>query len=174
MSKPILLCDFDGVLHDYTSGWKGPRCIPDPPVEGALEFLVLAVEYFDVCIYSSRSTQWGGKRAMKRWLWDKYAEIGGVKRRRWFLGLPEIINEPIIEIPLIPKWYLDTILSNIHMDPWGYEIDYGVRRLLKKIKFPTKKPAAFLTIDDRAIQFNGVFPDMSELSNFKPWNRKEV
>ena len=29
MSKPILCLDFDGVLHSYTSGWRGAR-IPDP------------------------------------------------------------------------------------------------------------------------------------------------
>jgi hypothetical protein len=34
MRKPILCLDFDGVLHSYTSGWKGAAVIPDPPVPG--------------------------------------------------------------------------------------------------------------------------------------------
>jgi hypothetical protein len=33
MTKPILCLDFDGVIHSYSSGWKGADVIPDPPVE---------------------------------------------------------------------------------------------------------------------------------------------
>ena len=40
------------------------------------------------------------------------------------------------------------------------------------LKFPAKKPAAFLTIDDRAICFTGEFPSTSEMMSFKPWNKK--
>lgn len=40
------------------------------------------------------------------------------------------------------------------------------------LKFPSKKPAAFLTIDDRAICFSGIFPTTSEMMSFKPWNKK--
>lgn len=35
--------------------------------------------------------------------------------------------------------------------------------------FPTEKPPAFLTIDDRAITFDGTWPDIDILRNFKPW-----
>jgi len=41
-----------------------------------------------------------------------------------------------------------------------------------QITWPTEKPAAFVTIDDRAIQFNGVWPNPKELLHFKPWNRR--
>jgi len=40
------------------------------------------------------------------------------------------------------------------------------------LKFPKKKPAAFLTIDDRAICFNGTFPTKKEMESFKPWYKK--
>lgn len=40
------------------------------------------------------------------------------------------------------------------------------------LKFPKKKPAAWLTIDDRAICFDGRFPSKQEMLNFKPWNKK--
>jgi len=85
---PILCVDFDGVLHSYSSGWKGARNIPDPPVDGAIEWLRsllgcpendgIGPRYLDfkVCIYSSRSRYWGGRKAMKKWLMkhglDKY------------------------------------------------------------------------------------------------------
>lgn len=39
------------------------------------------------------------------------------------------------------------------------------------LKFPTKKPAAYLTIDDRAICFDGKFPSSEEMVSFKPWNK---
>jgi hypothetical protein len=39
------------------------------------------------------------------------------------------------------------------------------------IQFPTHKPAAYLTIDDRCLQFVGIWPRMSELNGFKPWNK---
>ncbi len=119
MNKPILCLDFDGVLHSYTSGWKGADVIPDPPVPGAIEFIKEATVHFTVAIFSSRSNQPGGISAMKAWLY--YHSAG------------EPINEVII--------------------------------------WPTEKPAAFLTIDDRALTFNGTWPNVKELLNFKPWNK---
>ena len=45
-------------------------------------------------------------------------------------------------------------------------LDSGI---LQKITFAEHKPPAFLTIDDRAICFNGTFPTVEEIENFKPW-----
>lgn len=133
---PILCLDFDGVLHSYTSGWKGPRCIPDPPVPGAIDWLrslltdaecrcAMAPRFadFDVCVYSSRSRHIGGRRAIKKWL-EKQFEIAG--------------------------YY---------------------RQLVELIRFPIRKPPAFLQIDDRAITFKGEFPSVEEMKSFTPWNR---
>ena len=68
MSKPTLCIDFDGVLHAYTSGWKGADVIPDPPTDGAMRFLWDAADYFTLAVFSSRSHQPGGKKAMQLWL----------------------------------------------------------------------------------------------------------
>ena len=129
MSKPILVLDFDGVLHSYTSGWKGARVIPDPPVPGAMAFLMHAVVEFEVHILSSRTHQWGGRRAMKRWL------------RR---SLRERASGP----------------------PVYADVTY------RALKFPRHKPAAMVTIDDRALTFTGRWPSLSELQAFKPWNKR--
>lgn len=67
-TKPLLCLDFDGVIHSYTSGWKGHDQIPDLPVPGALDFISRATEHFAVAIYSSRSGQPGGIAAMQKWL----------------------------------------------------------------------------------------------------------
>lgn len=130
--KRILCLDFDGVLHSYSSGWKGPRKISDPPVEGAIDWLQsllgcpgyfgLGAKYLDfkIAIFSSRSRYIGGRRAMKKWL---------------------------VRYGLDPNY-------------------------LELIDFPTRKPPAFLQIDDRAITFKGVFPTVEEMKSFKPWNKK--
>lgn len=66
--RPILCLDFDGVVHSYSSGWKGADVIPDPPVDGAIAFMLHALKHFDVVIFSSRSNQHGGIGAMSMWL----------------------------------------------------------------------------------------------------------
>src|SRR5712671_1687934 len=76
MSRPILCLDFDGVIHSYTSGWKGADKVPDPPVEGAIEFIITASEHFTIAIFSSRSNQSGGIAAMYDWLKDHWIDYG--------------------------------------------------------------------------------------------------
>ena len=132
---PVLCLDFDGVLHSYSSGWKGASNIPDNPVDGAIEWLDSLVEdgeavcamaprfrTFDVCIYSSRSSQFGGRRAMRKWL-----------------------------------------------------LKHGFRKdKIENLRFPLVKPAAQMTIDDRALTFNGTFPTIIEMKSFKPWNKENA
>lgn len=126
MGKPILCLDFDGVIHSYASGWKGARNIPDPPVDGALNYMVQALAGgWDVVINSSRARHFGGITAMRNWLrshagnqWDC---MGGC---------------------------------------------------LCDVRFARWKPPAVVTIDDRAVTFNGTFPPLRELRGFKPWNKQ--
>lgn len=142
-NNPIICVDFDGVIHSYTSGWKGIDVIPDEPVEGAIEWLLSmlpAPEDLDpfgceldqfvegrfpvVQIYSSRSIKRKGRKAMKQWL---------------------------IKNGVHPGYIRDNILL-----------------------FPTKKPPAYLTIDDRAICFDGNFPSRTNIASFKPWYKMDV
>jgi hypothetical protein len=120
---PRQICvDFDGVIHSYDSGWKGACEIPDPPIEGAFEFIESLLDHpegdFKVCIYSSRSKEPGGIEAMQKWF--------------YFHGFVRI----------------------------------------EELSFPTQKPAAVMTIDDRAFCFEGTFPTPQWLIEFKPWNKK--
>jgi hypothetical protein len=147
---PILCLDFDGVLHSYSSGWKGPRNIPDPPVDGAMEFLANAVKSFKVCIYSSRSRYWGGRKAMKRWLREH---------------IEDYFDEVDPDLRLVENPFTHDELVNT-----SRARDFVRDRL----SFPLMKPAAFVQLDDRAITFTGTFPDPKELLKFKPWNKREA
>ncbi len=49
---------------------------------------------------------------------------------------------------------------------WGFPKDK-----LENLRFPSKKPAAFLQIDDRAFCFKGTFPTVKEMLSFRPWNK---
>ncbi|HEY1249081.1 MAG TPA: hypothetical protein VGE97_08850 [Nitrososphaera sp.] len=121
MAKPILLLDFDGVIHSYMSGWQGEDVVADPPVPGVFEWIQAALVHFDICIYSRRSSSVDGRIAMFDYI-RKYA--------------PSIVRQ---------------------------------------LQFVDEKPAAFLTIDDRCICFNGLWSDEqydpASLLLFKPWNR---
>ena len=39
-----------------------------------------------------------------------------------------------------------------------------------ELAWPTQKPVAYLTIDDRAFRFEGDFPSEAWLLRFRPWN----
>ena len=127
--KPILCVDFDGVVHSYTSGWKGAASIPDMPVPGALEWMLRASEFFNVVIYGSRSRDPEALTAMRMWLgYHAHATLPDLK----------------------------------------------ASELLAVVNFAHEKPAAFLTIDDRAICFDGDWSklDPTKLLAFKPWYQR--
>lgn len=66
---PRISVDFDGVIHSYTSEWKGDQVIPDPPVPGAFEFIASLMDNgYAVAIFSTRSKSNDGVKAMKAWL----------------------------------------------------------------------------------------------------------
>ncbi|CUH95829.1 hypothetical protein P22_1914 [Propionispora sp. 2/2-37] len=67
MKKTVVL-DFDGVIHSYTSKWKGTTVIPDPPVEGIKEAIQSIRKQYRVVVVSTRCFQEGGVEAVKAWL----------------------------------------------------------------------------------------------------------
>jgi hypothetical protein len=137
VGKPILCLDFDGVLHSYSSGWKGADVIPDPPTDGMAAFLDEAIELFDVQIFSSRTHQSGGMFAMRSFIWDALVH------------------------------HFDCPFAG---DPRGLDRALAIRDALK---YPTEKPPAMITIDDRALCFTGNWADFDpkRLLEFKPWNK---
>lgn len=162
MSKPKIVLDWDGVIHGYQSGWKGAAILPDPPVPGALEFIVRALDRFEVNILSSRSHQWGGRAAMKRWLYEQYVALGGCDPQGGQFDFD------------VPDWWRDFICEHSFMEPWWETTDYAAKLVVRSVKWPLFKPAALCTIDDRAHQFDGTWPALDEIAAFKPWNKRAV
>ena len=128
--KPTICIDFDGVIHSYEKGWQGGVIYGDV-VPGFFEWAQSATQFFEIVIYSSRSSSDTGRSDMMIWLEDKL--------RKW----NEIQEE------------------NLRLEP-------GI------FSYPRYKPAAWLTIDDRAICFRGDWsaPELSpdSMRAFKPWN----
>src|SRR6266576_3644214 len=67
-----LALDVDGVVHSYASGWRGETALPDPPVEGAFEFILglLDTGRWQVVLHSSRFSHPDGPLAVMFWLLD--------------------------------------------------------------------------------------------------------
>jgi hypothetical protein len=68
-------------------------------------------------------------------------------------------------IPAMQNWLLQHFT-----DYYGGVEDYA-KDTLAKIRFPMEKPPAFVGIDDRILTFEGLFPSMETLKNFRPWNK---
>lgn len=53
-----------------------------------------------------------------------------------------------------------------------------IEQFVKHLIFSAEKPSAFLTIDDRAVCFNGDWNDPAldpqQLLKFKPWNKRDI
>lgn len=159
--KPILTYDFDGVIHGYDSGWRGATVIPDPPVPGALEHLVGSFGHFQPAVHSSRSHQWGGIGAMKRYIYNHLTWLGGCD--------PANIHDPSYRVP---EWWSDYIATHSGMEPWTHEVHHSAKRVVRSILWPIFKPAAVYSIDDRGHQFDGTWPAHSDIAAFKPWNKR--
>jgi hypothetical protein len=126
-------------------------------VPGALQFVVEALDSFEVHILSSRSHQWGGRRAMKRWLRDHLIAVGDV---------PTDLN--------VPSWWMNFVAENNHHEPWEHELRNAADLVVGRIKWPLFKPSAMVTIDDRALTFDGRWPAVQSLLAFRPWNKKRL
>ncbi len=68
MKRYTIAVDFDGVIHSYTTPWVSPEIIPDPPVEGAIKWLLTISAKFDVVIFTTRGQTEQGRCAVAEWL----------------------------------------------------------------------------------------------------------
>ena len=80
--KKTVVFDFDGVIHAYTSGWKGHDIIPDPIVPGVAEAIrELREEYF-IAVVSARANTDEGTLAIKQFLLENGIEVDMVTHQK--------------------------------------------------------------------------------------------
>lgn len=78
--KKTVVFDFDGVIHSYTSGWKGPTVIPDEPVSGIEQSLKdIHNAGYEIVVVSTRCATPEGMEAVNVWLF-KYGLLKYIDR----------------------------------------------------------------------------------------------
>lgn len=77
--KPTVVFDFDGVIHSYKSGWKGPGITPDPVVPGIAEAIdELRAGGYRVIVVSTRCADPVGKAAVESYLTENHISVDGI------------------------------------------------------------------------------------------------
>ena len=149
--------DFDGVIHNDEVSSIIPHIILGPPVKGAIPWLHLMVQHFDIVICSLRCRTWRGQRAMRRWLrkhsdfmWDglvvQNGAVPGILAYRTDPRYPGTLT------PVIP------------------------RKGLSAVRFSYVKVPALIYFDDRAVRFEGpgTFPTKDAIhQQYIPWNKSQ-
>ena len=144
--------DFDGVLHSFATGWKGPSRIEDSPVHGAMQFLAMLVQqgYQPVIFSVQRSSTFSGRNAMKAWVFDTmYDECYKIPA-----GTP------------MHDWRWRIVNGFTSQDPFDVQVFNAVKRFIKKLQFPKHLPACYAAVSTRAIHFDGEFPTVEQLKTF--------
>lgn len=145
--KPIICIDFDGVIHSYKSGWKGVANIPDAPVPGAIDALLRYLHH-------------GFEVAI-------YSSRSKSLRGRW--AMKRWLSKAIAE-----HWRQGgrSTIYDAEVESWG-----DATCIYRKFSWPWFKPSAVMTIDDRALRFNGDWSSQHYhpeiIKGFIPWNKPD-
>lgn len=145
MSKKTVVFDFDGVIHSYTSGWKGADVIPDPVVEGIQSTInSLRQEDYEVIIVSTRCACPEGMSAVKKYLADNNIVVDAVMKEK----PPAIcyIDDRAICFDGHPETLLEKVRN---FTPWNKALSINlnnreiriekVRKIKRKILFRGKR-----------------------------------
>lgn len=109
MRKSIAF-DFDGVIHSYTSGWKGYDVIPDPVVPGIREVIrELRKRDYYIIVFSTRAYHGEGVDAMWRYLEDNEIYVDQVTNSKepWML----LVDDRCLQFTGDTSNLLDKILN---------------------------------------------------------------
>jgi hypothetical protein len=144
--KPTICIDFDSIINPYSKGWQDGALYETHIVPEFFTWCEAAGKRFRLVVYSPRSRTPAGLSAMRAWVECCALNAG--------------YNLPGHQILAAGgTYYLSAISGRDFV-----------------LEFAHDKPAAFLTIDDRAIQFRGDWaaPEltMDAMEAFKPWNAR--
>lgn len=148
-NKLTLCLDFDGTIHSYEQGWQG-GVVYGTVTPGFFTWAERMMPHFKLVIFSSRARHSeSGVIIMRDWLklqWQNYRLDQQRDASATTLG-----------------GSINTLLLGKLDDPHHLEFE-----------FVHSKVPAWLTIDDRALQFAGDWSDpkftAEALLAFKPWN----
>lgn len=68
MHIDVVATDFDGVINSYSTPWIAADVIPDPPVEGSIEWLEMLTQHYEVVVHSTRAAVEDGADAIAAYL----------------------------------------------------------------------------------------------------------
>lgn len=69
--KEVIAIDFDGVIHSYINGYQEDGSLPDPPVDGAIDWLKTLINSdYEITIHSARLRENQNKNIIQDWLLD--------------------------------------------------------------------------------------------------------
>jgi hypothetical protein len=68
MTRLIVACDFNGVIHDHRDRVKGSCCADDPDIPGAIDWLKATSEKFDIVLVSASFARAEFVSSAKVWL----------------------------------------------------------------------------------------------------------
>lgn len=74
----VILVDFDGVINSYISGFTNDSDIPDPPIDGAQDYIARLRRQYRVVVFSTRARTTEGTAAVKGWLSKYSIETDGI------------------------------------------------------------------------------------------------
>ena len=80
--KQTVVFDFDGVIHSYTSGWKGAEVIPDLPVHGIKEAVEEIRRDYKVVVVSTRCATEKGMEAVRNYLKENGIVVDEVMKEK--------------------------------------------------------------------------------------------
>jgi len=140
-SAPLICLDFDGVVHSYVSGWQGVSKIQDPPVDGVFEWIREAYESHAL---GSRPLRLAIHSSRSKSLRGRRAMRIWLRRHLW--------------------GHFGAMVGPCYWDPLVIEI-------MEWIEWPLFKPPSVVTIDDRAVRFDGDWSKVyvDDLLALKPW-----
>lgn len=77
-------------------------------------------------------------------------------------------------IAAMKEWLAQWMETHLRKDHGlgGGDLRESLSAVLDEIQWPTEKPPALVTLDDRAVTFTGNWPGLDELRAFQPWNKR--